>query len=71
MFPPRVNSDNTWVGQFRGGAGLDDKPAKVGLFAKHHFQGDKPARLSLPRLIDNAHASAAQLTQQLVIAETL
>jgi hypothetical protein len=33
---------------------------------EQHLQGDEPLGLELPRLVDNAHAAAAQLLQDLV-----
>ncbi len=71
VLAPGVNRDDAGVDQLGGRPSLDNEPVQVGLFAEHHLESDEPPRLPLSRLVDDAHAAAAQFPQQLVIAETL
>ena len=42
----------------------------AGHLGGEHLQGHRPIEADLPRLIDDPHAAAAQLADQLVVAET-
>ena len=56
-----------------GGAGLGLEPRQFlrsgELAAQDHLEGDGALKAALPRLVDDAHAAAAQLIEQVVVAE--
>ena len=53
--------------------GLVPEPAQLVVAGEHagpdHLQGDGPVEADLPGLVDDAHAAAAQLAPDLVVAE--
>ena len=73
MLADFVNGHNVGMVQLGGGFRLRLETPHVGLrcelAGQDHFQGDQPLELDLPGLVDNAHASACNLLQQLVFAE--
>ena len=44
--------------------------ARIGVVTQNTFQRNDAARVSLPRAIDHAHAAAADLFQNLIIADS-
>ena len=68
-----VNRDDAGVVEQRDGLGLVLEPAQVGVVGQHagldHLEGDGSVEADLPGLVDDAHAAAAQLFLNLVIAE--
>jgi hypothetical protein len=57
----------------RDGLGLDPEPFAmlgVGVLAvEDHLQGDDPVQLAVPRLVDDPHAAATQLGQEIELRE--
>ena len=55
------------------GLGLVLEPAQLGVVGQNagldHLEGDGPVEADLPGLVDDAHAAAAQLLVNLVVAE--
>ena len=68
-----VDGHDVRVVELGGGLGLGLEAPQVGrggeLAGENHFQGDDPVERRLPRLVDDAHAAAGDLFQQLVVAE--
>ena len=68
-----VDGDDVRVLQPGRGLGLGAEALQVVVrrqrAGEDHFQGDDAVERSLPGLVDDAHAAAADLGQQLVIAE--
>ncbi len=73
LFPRLVNGDDIGVVQPPGSARLAAEsfdPARVDHRVKHqHLQGDATAQRNLLGLVDNSHAAAANLAQNLEVAE--
>ena len=68
-----VDRDDARVIEQRDGLGLVLEPAQLGVVGQHagldHLEGDGPVEADLPGLVDDAHAAAAQLFLNLVVAE--
>ncbi len=68
-----VNRHDAGVVQQRDGLGFILEPAQLGVVGQEsgldHLEGDGPIEADLPGLVDDAHAAAAQLFQDLVVAE--
>ena len=68
-----VDRDDAGVVEQRDGLGLVLEPAQLGVVGQHagldHLEGDGPVEADLAGLVDDAHAAAAQLFLDLVVAE--
>ena len=68
-----VDRDDARVVEQRDGLGLVLEPPQLGVVGQHagldHLEGDGPVEADLPGLVDDAHAAAAQLLLDLVVAE--
>jgi hypothetical protein len=68
-----VDGHDVRVVQRGGGLGLGLEPPHVRLGrqlpGEDHFEGDRPVQADLVRPVDDAHAAAGDLPQQLVVAE--
>ena len=69
----REDRHDVGVVQLSGGVGLGAEPLELaaieGRREREHLQGDPAPERDLPRLVDDTHASAADLANQLVIAQ--
>jgi hypothetical protein len=54
--------------RLRLGAEADQRFGVGQIARQDHFQGDEPVELDLPGLVDDAHAAAAQLAEDLITA---
>ena len=73
MFADLVDLDDVRMLQRRHGLRFDEK-AGQGIGAgvpsgEHHLEGDEPVELLLPRLVDDPHAAAAKLAENLIAAD--
>ena len=68
-----VDRDDAGVVEQRDGLGLVLEPAQLGVVGQDagldHLEGDGPVEADLAGLVDDAHAAAAQLLLDLVVAE--
>ena len=75
VFPDFVDLDDVRVSQAGGRLGLLTEPGHVAVGGRtgraHHFQGDGALQGDLDGLVDDAHASDSQLTDDLVATDLL
>ena len=72
-YPHLIDGQNVWVIEtgdcFRFALEADQSIARIAVITEDALQGNDPSRVPLSRTINNAHSAAADLFQDLIIAQ--